>query len=470
MVEGEKLKLTLANPVRMTAPRYLKAFVLLLFLSTGATAQENLTPETALHGYLNNGDKTYHWELKESYEVGSAKAYSLLLTSQRWHEYVWTHQLTIFVPTENKYDGALLFITGGSNRKGMPNWNGKNDKLYGAMAAMATKNKAIVAVLRQTPNQPLVGDLTEDALISYTLHQFKQDGDYSWPLLFPMVKSAIRAMDAVQEFTSQEVGHKINRFVVSGASKRGWTTWLTGASGDPRVAAIAPMVIDILNMPVNLDYQVKMWKEYSVQIEDYVKLGIPQTARTEQGMAITTMVDPYSYRKKLTMPKMIFMGTNDEYWTVDAIKHYIDSIPGQNFVHYVPNAGHGLGDQRQALAGLSAFFGQTMSGQPYPILKWSLSESKKGVTLKVNTSPDILVDAILWSTDSEDTDFRDEKWEGRSIGLGKKKPAVVTAVQPYPEEGYRAFYLDLKYKDANGGEYTESTRMFVADEDEVFLR
>jgi PhoPQ-activated pathogenicity-related protein len=230
------------------------------------------------------------------------------------------------------------------------------------------------------------------------------------------------------------------------------------------------MVIDILNMPVNLDYQVQMWKDYSIQIQDYVKLGIPQTARTEKGNAITTMVDPYSYRRKLTMPKMIFMGTNDEYWTVDAIKHYIDSIPGQNFIHYVPNVGHSLGDKQQALAGLSAFFGQTLSGSPYPTLRWDVSQSKKGITVKVNTTPDVLVDAIVWSTDSEDTDFRDEKWMGKSLDLKNKKPAVVTALQPYPEKGFRAFYVDLKYKDANGGEYTESTRMFVADEDEVFLR
>jgi PhoPQ-activated pathogenicity-related protein len=443
----------------------LPAIAVLLSLSSFG---QQLTPETALMGYLNNGDKSFKWELKESYEIGTVKAYSLLLTSQQWHEYVWTHQLTIMVPDDNKYDGALLFITGGSNRKGMPNWNGPNDKFVAALSAIATKNKGIVALLRQTPNQPLVGDKTEDELISYTLHQFKEDGDYSWPLLFPMVKSAVRAMDAVQEFCSKQLRHKINRFVVSGASKRGWTTWLTGAS-DPRVAAIAPMVIDILNMPVNLDYQVKMWNDYSIQIQDYVKLGIPQTARTEKGQAITTMVDPYSYRKKLTMPKMIFMGTNDEYWTVDAIKHYIDSIPGQNFIHYVPNAGHGLGDQKQALAGLSAFFGQTLAGTPYPELKWNLTQSKKGVTLKVNTTPDVLVDAILWSTDSEDTDFRDENWQGQSLGLKKKAP-VVTALQPYPEKGYRAFYLDLKYRDGNGGEYTKSTRMFVADEDEVFLK
>jgi PhoPQ-activated pathogenicity-related protein len=431
-------------------------------------AQPTLTPATALDGYIHNGDKAYHWELKESFSLGDVNAYTLLLTSQQWHEYIWTHQLTILVPAVNAFDGALLFITGGSNQKGIPNWTKQDDKFLQSLSDVATKNKAIVALLRQTPNQPLYGDLTEDALISYTLHKFKEDGDYSWPLLFPMVKSAVRAMDAVQEFAAETLKHKVNRFVISGASKRGWTTWLTGAS-DSRVVAIAPMVIDILNMPVNLDYQVKMWNNYSVQIEDYVKLGIPQTARSEKGEAITTMVDPYSYRKKLTMPKMLFMGTNDEYWTVDAIKHYIDSIPGQNFVHYVPNVGHSLGDGKQAMTALSAFFGATMAGTPYAVCQPELLYSKKGITLKVKTSPDVLVDAILWTTHSADTDFRDDHWEGKSLAL-KKKPAVVTSAQSYPASGYRAFYLDLKYKDPNGGEYTESTRMYVADTDEVFVK
>lgn len=452
----------------MTFVFRLNLVALLLFFVAGEGTAQVLTAETALQGYLNNGDKTYKWEVKDSYDAGPVKAYTLLLTSQQWHEYVWTHELVVLVPSENKHDAALLFITGGSNRKGMPNWSKNDDKFTQAMAGVAAKNKAIVAVLRQTPNQPLVGDLTEDALISYTLHQFKQDGDYSWPMLFPMVKSAVKAMDAVQEFSNKSLSHNVNRFVVSGASKRGWTTWLTGAS-DGRVAAIAPMVIDILNMPVNLDYQVKMWNDYSVQIEDYVKLGIPQTARTEKGSAITTMVDPYSYRKKLTMPKMIFMGTNDEYWTVDAIKHYIDSIPGQNYIHYVPNAGHSLGDGKQAMTALSAFFGQTLAGGAYPELKWNITANKKGVTLKVSATADLLVGATLWSSDSEDTDFRDEKWGGKEVAL-KKKTSLVTAVQPYPEKGYRAFYLDLKYRDVNGGEYTQSTRMFVADNDEVFLK
>src|SRR5690606_37079181 len=122
----------------------------------------------------------------------------------------------------------------------------------------------------------------------------------------------------------------------------------------------------------------------------------------------------------LTMPKMIFMGTNDEYWTVDAIKHYIDSIPGQNYIHYVPNAGHSLGDGKQAMTALSAFFGQTLAGGAYPELKWNITANKKGVTLKVSATADLLVGATLWSSDSEDTDFRDEKWGGKEVALKKK--------------------------------------------------
>ncbi|HKG07625.1 MAG TPA: PhoPQ-activated protein PqaA family protein, partial [Pedobacter sp.] len=317
----------------------------LIFVISGqqAIVAQVITPETALKRYLNNGDKAYKWEVKETYDIEGSKAYVLQLTSQKWREHVWKHQLTILVPSAVKYDGALLYITGGSiDSAGTPNWNGSGDGLTKGFALMAQQNNAIVAVLRQTPNQPLYNGLTEDALISYTLHNFKKDGDYSWPLLFPMVKSAASAMTAIQEFSTQKLKYKINRFIVSGASKRGWTTWLTGAV-DKRVTGIAPMVIDMLNIPVSMNYQIKVWKDYSIQIEDYVKLGLVQEMGTGAANSLTTMIDPYAYRKTLTMPKMIIMGTNDEYWPIDNIKNYYDSIPGQNLLHYVPNAGHGLG-------------------------------------------------------------------------------------------------------------------------------
>jgi PhoPQ-activated pathogenicity-related protein len=428
--------------------------------SKTSISKTQITPETALKSYISNGDATYTWELKDSVMIDDVMAYHLLLTSQKWRESIWRHQLTIFVPKEKIYDGALLFITGGSNKNEQPNWS-KSDGLWPSLAGAAKKNKAIVALIRQAPNQPLYGDLTEDALISYTLHQFKQDKDYSWPLLFPMVKSAVRAMDAVQEFTKQKLKYDVNSFVISGASKRGWTTWLSAAIDDKRVKAIGPMVIDMLNMPATLNYQYTTYGEYSIQIEDYVKLGIPQGTDTEDGKAITTMIDPYSYRSTLTVPKIIFIGTNDEYWTVDAIKHYYDQIPGKNMIHYVPNAGHNLGGGKQAFEALSAFFGTTIMNKEYPVCTWKTMDTKEGVELTVNAVTNDLVEATLWETTSSDRDFRNNLWLSDKIKL--KDLPNIKLTKPYPTKGYQAFYVDLKYKDPNGGTYTVSTRVFVTD-------
>ncbi|SHJ29616.1 PhoPQ-activated pathogenicity-related family protein [Pseudozobellia thermophila] len=424
-----------------------------------------VTPETALENYLDTEDGAYEWTVKDSFDLDGTMAYDLLLTSQKWREHTWKHQLTILVPDNVSYDGALLFITGGSVKDGEPKWKSldKDDKVA-PMALMAAKNKAIAAIIRQVPMQPLYeGDLVEDQLISFTLHNFKKDKDYTWPLLFPMVKSAVRAMDAVQEF-SKGIDKEVNRFTVTGASKRGWTTWLTGAS-DQRVEAIAPMVIDVLNMPVSLDYHIEAWNEYSVQINDYIKLEIPQTVNSEDGQALTQMIDPYSYRADLTMPKIIFIGTNDEYWPVDAIKNYIDDIPGENYIHYTPNAGHNLDGGERALKALSGFWGQTLAKKPYDDLTYNLQFDDSTATLSVGSKTDNLVSAFLWSTNSTDRDFRDEEW--KSIPLKPSDDGTVTQKIRFPDAGYKAFYIDMEYKDANGGTYTKSTRMYLADDDEV---
>ncbi len=444
---------------------WLLTFSIILFLFNSCTAKHQSVPaETALQDYLNNKDKNFSYEVLASYNLYQVQAYKLLLTSQDWQDITWKHTLTVLVPDENNYDGAMLFITGGKNENGEPIVRGGDDKFIDVMSKLAKKNKAIVAIIWQVPNQPLFDDLTEDALISFTLHNFKNDGDYTWPLLFPMVKSAVRAMDAIQDFATKNLNHEISRFVVTGASKRGWTTWLTGAS-DPRVEAIAPMVIDVLNMPVSLDYQVKVWQDYSIQIEDYVKLGIPQDVHTENGNEITTMIDPYSYRNKLTMPKLIFIGTNDEYWPVDAIKNYLNDIPGENYIHYEPNAGHDLDGGENSLLALSAFFGRTLNGGQYPICNWNISQNSNQLSLSVETSPEELIAVNLWSASSADRDFRDEVWTSKNISLSGNKNIDVKV--DLPESGFNAFYLDLSYPDPNGGEYTKSTRMFVTNEIEL---
>lgn len=435
-------------------------FLLMPFL--GFT-QSKIKPENALKNYLSNGDTNYTSELKDSANFGSAKAYQLVLTSQKWQGIMWRHQLTIIIPSNVQYDGALLFITGGSNKDEQPNWS-KEDKLWPVLNAIASKNKAVVALIKQVPNQPFYDGKTEDELITYTLNQFRKDKDYTWPLLFPMVKSTVRGMDAVQEFVAKKTKHAVTNFVIAGASKRGWTTWLSSAIDDKRVKAIGPMVIDMLNMPKSLSYQLETYGEYSDQIEDYVKIGIPQSTESPDGKAITAMIDPYSYREKLTVPKMIFVGTNDPYWTADAIKHYFDQIPGKNLIHYVPNAGHDLAGGKQALEGLSAFFGLTLQNKEYPVSTWNVVKGKEGFELTVQAKPEELVEAAIWATTSADRDFRNNLWLTRRV---KYEGSTIKYTIPFVKKGFQAFYMDLKYKDPNGGTYTVSTRLFTTDSEKV---
>ena len=447
----------------MNIKRPFLSLSLFLFFLLSVVGQTPTTPQTALQNYLDIEDTAYAWEIRDTYAVGDATAHSILLTSQNWQGILWKHELIVFVPTTIEYDGALLFITGGSIKDGEPKIAKKNDETSRQMAALAEENRAVVGLLHQVPNQPLFGGLYEDALISYTLNEFKKDGDYTWPLLFPMVKSAHRAMDAMQAFSSEIVQRELNRFVVSGFSKRGWTTWLTGATDHARVVAIAPMVIDMLNMPATLNYQKEIYGEYSEEIQDYVKLEIPQAMNSAFGQALVEMIDPYSYRDQLTVPKMIFSGTNDPYWTLDAAKHYINDIPGNNLLHFVANAGHGLGDKKQAVNALSAFFAMNLAEKSLPECSWTVKEKRNRIYLNIHSTPDQLVGATLWTSTANSRDFREAMWTSQKIKLSKRDKSKVQVKLKYPKDGLRAFYVDLMYRDNRGKEYTISTRAFVAD-------
>ena len=453
----------------------MKIFLLLVLftfvlLQPGFSAKTiQVTPETALQAYLHNGDTSFKWELKETQKGEGLTYYRIEFTSQTWQKIHWTHDLMLLVPDDLKFDESLLFITGGSNKDEKPNSHNFNDELAVGFSRVCKVNKSIVAILWQVPNQPLYDDLTEDALISRTLHNYLNDHDYNWPLLFPMTKSAVRAMDIVQEFSKKELHQIIKGFVVSGASKRGWTTWLTGAN-DSRVVAIGPMVIDVLNMPVSIPYHKVVWGDYSIQIQDYVNLGLAQRLSDNNSKTndLVRMIDPYSYRKTLTMPKILFMGTNDEYWPVDAVKNYIDDIPGDNHICYTANAGHEQGDKKRAFATLSAFLGTTVTKGKLPICDYSVSELNGKITVTVKTTADKLVDASIFSTTSPNQEFRDKKWG--FVGLNAEKKPVVTVEVEYPKTGYKAFYVELKYKSPFGEDFTQCTRMFVTSDKKVLFK
>src|SRR5207342_1748565 len=129
-----------------------------------------------------------------------------------------------------------------------------------------------------------------------------------------------------------------------------------------RVIAIAPMVIDTLNMKAQMKHCLEVWGTFSEQIHDYTERGLTEKFDDPLGKELWTMVDPYTYRDRLSLPKLIINGANDRYWTLDALNLYWDDLKGQKSVVYLPNAGHNLANHRDyALNGIGAFFRHNVS-------------------------------------------------------------------------------------------------------------
>lgn len=398
---------------------------------------------TALQEYVAAKDDSYAWKILNNDSSEDFLTYDIELTSQVWQGITWKHALTVFVPINDLQhsDTVLLFIMGGSTG-GKP---GADDRDMGQKLAASAQMP--VAFLYQVPNQPLLGDRKEDDLISETFLKYIETRDATWPLLFPMVKSAVKAMDALQEIAIQKHNQKIERFVVTGGSKRGWTTWLS-AVADKRVAGIAPIVIDTLNFRPQMKHQKETWGRYSEQIADYTLKGLLDVMQKQPEIPIWQWVDPYTYRNQLTLPKLVINGTNDRYWVIDALNLYWDDLPGEKHVLYVPNAGHGLdGGKENALKTLAVFAQHIAMQQALPAMTWKHDDDNDGggeqMRLVVHSTP--APKAVrLWTAHSDDKDFRPDHWDATPITADSDGAYVAHVAKP--TTGHVAFFAEATYE------------------------
>lgn len=426
-----------------------RASLVVLIVAAQAAAAEkpdaDATPR-ALNDYVARDEPVYGWKVARTGRADGVRIDELQLTSQKWQGIVWKHVLQVFHPKELAHpEHMLLFVTGGSNG-GRP-----DDEDNATGARLARLCGARVAILHQVPNQPLLGGHKEDDLITETWLKYLDTGDETWPLLFPMVKSAVKAMDALQEYVAKTSNDSVKGFVITGASKRGWTSWLTPVA-DGRVVATAPIVIDVLNFTPQMKYQRATWGKYSRQIHDYTSKGLVRDSGEPEGPReewLWRAMDPYTYRKQLALPKLMIVGTNDPYWVVDAMNIYWDGLVGPKYVLQVPNAGHGLdGGREKALTTLGVYFRHVVAGKPLPEIRWTFrNDGEKRIVLTLQSSPHP-AEALLWTARSTDKDFRDATWESRRLTRNGDKYRGEVAK---PADGHVALFGEFRFKLKNVG-------------------
>ena len=422
-----------------------------------STARAKASAQTALDRYVAAPDPNFTWKISRQLPAEGVTATLLDMTSQKWlteqqvERPLWTHWITVVSPEKVTSDVALLYITGGSLDRQPP-------AAPSAWLVDAAKTTGTVtAELRLVPNQPVVfkddpehKKRSEDDFIAYTWNKFLRTGDEKWPARLPMTKSAVRAMDAVTQFAASPDGggNKITRFVVTGASKRGWTTWTTAAV-DTRVIAIAPAVIDMLNVEPSFIHHYRAYGKWSDAVKDYEQQGIMNWMGTKEFRALMKIEEPYEYRDRLTLPKFLVNASGDQFFLPDSSQFYFDDLRGEKYLRYVANTSHSL-DKSDAIETLQAFYASVVAGAKRPQFRWSF-EHDGAIKVVAKDRPD---EVHLWQAVNPDARvFRQDQVGDayKSTTLTPSGPNTWIARVTPPRAGWTASFVELTFP--TGGKY-----------------
>ncbi len=429
---------------RLEAEMLFELFLISLFAAAIALQSHPVNPgKTALDEYVWRPDANYGWvELEDKRLHGKSNihgewtGYVLNVTSQAWltpqdfsanspSGSIWYHILVVVVPEKVEWTrNATMYITGST----MPNADGSNipdtsseDIRIGA--ALATSSNIITGILFQIPNEhtiftadPIQKSRSEDGIIAFTWDHFLKNPDQpEWLLRFPMVKGSLRAMDAMKEFAAQKLptlGTSLDYFIVAGASKRGWTTWDVGVVDPNRVMAIVPIVLDAINFIDVMHHQYQSYNGWSWALQDYLDENIMTRLDEPNMLLLAQNVDPYFYRNRLTMPKLIVNAVADEFQQPDDNHYWWNDMPEPKHVIMTPNAEHSEATGIfEIVPAIGAWCRSLLKKETVPEFTWDISNTTGEITVTLNHVGKVKVARVWWGyscgTNKDGTKRRD---------------------------------------------------------------
>lgn len=411
-----------------------------------------------LDTYVSKPDPEYKWfdTQQRLHMISGSTGYVLNVTSQRWLDIsrvtngntntaVWSHQALVLVPKNLTIKTkAFIYITGSCNPGGTLD---ATDSETLAIDHVSQQVGAIAVVLHQVPNCPLVFPSDprqkrrgEDSLIAWAWKQFIDTQDPEWLPRLPMVKSAMQAMRAVQEYTTQAQIASIDGWLVAGASKRGWTTWMVGAVNCPtcpRVVGIAPVVPIVPDIRTGMHHMWRAFSGFTFAFSDYIEVNLTQYIDDDRFLALTKIVDPIHYVDRLArLPKIVSVSSDDEFMMFEWTSQWWDKFTGEKHLMIAQNAEHSMATGIVELVkALSCFASSVFRNGARPEFTWVADLVQGTITVKI---PDQFVKGakvVLRHATTLSSTRRDFRWAIAAQNTSGKPSCTLPTIGPIKLDG-----------------------------------
>ncbi|KAI3378793.1 hypothetical protein SNEBB_000793 [Seison nebaliae] len=445
----------------------MKFFLFSLFYLT-VHSSEDIDYKTYLQKYVDKYDPMFGWKHFETIKLEDYDIHVINMTSLQWidasysNRHIWWHFVNIFVPHKlTRKEHVFYFL---DTYKNTAKTVDPASDFVALVGMFAVGLECIAVEIQQIPNQPIKYSADpsgksrdEDDNIGWAWAAFLNDTKTPEKLIhLPAVKAAVRGMDTTQNYLEQTFGYKPNKFFVAGASKRGWMTWLTAAVDD-RVFAFSPIVFDLLNITHSLHHHyMSMNGGWTFAFEPYWSCNIISNLDDERQVRMEQMADPLSYLDKyVNKPKFLITTGGDEFFILDDLKFFWNSLPGDKYLRRIPNAEHTcVGHIISLYFSLRTFFLSLVEEFPLPHLDWNVTYTSNEATIVawMDRTPNQVSIYHAHTLNDGRRDFR-------LLELGKKVHPVIwlekhveinkqnlyKATLPMPQKGYEAFYFQFTF-------------------------
>lgn len=400
------------------------------------------------------------------------------LNSQEWSPQsivspkCWQNGVDIYIPDPARENNALVVINNGSNNNGSGSPVAPTNFSEEELTRIAVATRTVVISVSNVPNQVLsyqgvTTPLAEDDSVAYSWKLFIGDTQkyQNASLHIPMAASVSQAFRLAKKELAQ---HNITKFIVAGASKRGWAAWLTALS-DPDVDAVVPFVMDLLDTKNSLEHMYQSYgKNWPIAFYPYYKQGVDQQIDTDEFASLMTLEDPLTYLNtdmgdRLKIDKYIINASGDDFYVPDNSHFYYGQLPGSKSLRVVPNSSHN-GILSVAEQSLTTFVNRFQEKQKLPEITENVQnhgDGKKELAVSFSEKP---ATVLQWTARNPAArDFRyacDVKYNSVPVSLTDGNDTLSIPLTS-PDSGWQATYIEATFSDG----YVATTQVYITPDE-----